>query len=147
MLVFRVEFRASLLSDRSEWYSHTGPYAGRPPNLGVDAYEWLDELCLEPHPCLSQDERRHPAPWNDRRLKKNLDILDIDFEEKRLCFGFPSLQKLSKWFNSDDRCYLHHCGFICMVYETDTMIPGSKQCVFDINNATPKRFLQLTKIY
>lgn len=149
MLVFRVEFGLSLLNENLQWCSNIGPYrAGAPENLGDDTAEWIDSLCMYPEPTLSADERRHPAPWEDSRLWKNLKALGIDFfEEEKLHFGFTSLQKLSHWFSSDDRYYLQRCGFICMVYETDTAIAGSKQCVFDIKNAIPIRFLELSKIY
>lgn len=148
MLVFRIEFSASILKyGYSKWCKHIGPYAGRPGYLPQDTLEWLDELCLEPNPCLLQDDKRHPSPSMDMRLQRNLDKANIDFEEHELCFGFPSLQKLSKWFDSDERCYLDACGFICIVYETDTMIPGNKQCVFDIHKSTPTRFIRLVDIY
>lgn len=148
MLVFRIEFRASIVKGKyNNWCKHIGPYAGRPEYLHQYTIEWLDELCLEPNPCLRQDDNRHPAPDDDLRLQKNLQKADIDYEEQKLCFGFPSLQKLSKWFDSNERCYLDACGFICIVYETDTMIPGSKQCVFDIHNSTPTRFIRLVDIY
>lgn len=138
MLVYRIELGVSLLDDEKRM-TNIGPYVTH--SIPDDIEYWLDLHNISPRVYITRDDSRHPAPWDDKRLMKNLENYR-DFH-----FGFTSLPKLSKWFNKHDRSHLHYRGFVCMVYETDTVYAGSKQCVFPLAKATPIKMIPLVEIY
>lgn len=143
MLVYRVELKASILSKYDGWCKQLGPYTGCVSDED-DLYEYLDIHGMEFGPNFSTSETRHPAPHEDERLMRNLKKHNTSYV--KYFFGFSSLQKLSKWFDSWEREILENQGYICMVYETDLLFAGNKQCVFS-KAATPIRFIPLSEIY
>ncbi|AOG16134.1 hypothetical protein B_008 [Cronobacter phage vB_CsaM_leB] len=143
MLVYRVELKASILSKYDGWCNQLGPYTGCVGDED-DLYEYLDIHGIEFGLNFGVSETRHPAPCEDLRLMRNLKKHGKNY--RSYIFGFSSLQKLSKWFDSWERQILENQGYICMVYETDLMFAGNKQCVFS-KAATPIRFIPLSEIY
>lgn len=147
MFVYRVEFGLSYIECRDEWASSVGPYRNY---CTSDTAIWLDQFnkSVEVWTASDVDKKRHPAPAKDERLVRNLESTGL---QSPLCkgkhFGFASLQKLSKWFNKYERETLHNAGYIVMVYETNEIYAGRRQCVFVKDNATPIRFIQLSEIY
>ncbi|URP85757.1 hypothetical protein ECW2_0079 [Enterobacter phage EC-W2] len=143
MLVYRVELKASILSKYDGWCKQLGPYTGCVMD-GGDLYEYLDIHGIEFGLNFGISETRHSSPNKDLRLMRNLEKHGKRYRD--YIFGFSSLQKLSKWFDKWERTILENQGYICMVYETDLLFAGNKQCVFS-KAATPIRFIPLSEIY
>lgn len=146
MLIYRIEFGVSFISC-DEWVKNSGPYHG---NCGdFDTWEWLDKNDRNVSIDFYYDEQRHPGPKTDQRLLRNMPNEDdsVKYDFSKFHFGFGSLQKLSHWFDSDLREYMHSCGFICMVYDAVDVIPGSKQSCFNLSTAKPVRMISLLDIY
>ncbi|QJI10815.1 hypothetical protein GuL6_009 [Buttiauxella phage vB_ButM_GuL6] len=147
MLVYRIELCVSTIKEINRnkltlWNRNVGPYVTQVFNNTT--LKWLENFYINPRPCISLDDARHPAPWEDDRLTRNLECRG-GFDG--LHFGFSSLPKLSKWFNKYERERLHNCGFVCMVYEVDKLYAGKAQCVFDLQRANLVNMLSLKEIY
>lgn len=144
MLVYRVELKASILCAYDGWRTKLGPYNGRIPDDEDGLYEYLDIHGIEFGLNFGWSADRHPAPCDDERLMRNLKKHDKTYYN--YMFGFSSRQKLAKWFDSWEREILENQGYICVVYETDLMFAGNRQCVFS-KSATPISFIPLSEIY
>lgn len=145
MIVYRIEFGCSFIGLSGKWQTKSGPYVNRSPS--VETSEWLDQFGLDPNICISQDDKRHPAPWNDGRLVLSLQKDGFDTDCRQFNYGFQSLPRLSRWFDKYDREYMYYKGFVCMVYEVDKLYPGKTQCVFDITTAKIVGMISLKEIY
>lgn len=145
MLVYRVELNVSVIRDqdcgKTYWTRNVGPYVTQV--MSIKTLKWLEQFYINPRPCVSIDDDRHPAPWEDLRLSRSLNGGGFN----GFHFGFASLPKLSKWFNKYERERLHNCGFVCMVYEVDRLYAGKSQCVFDMRRANLIDMLSLKEIY
>lgn len=144
MLVYRVELKASIFSSYDGWCKQLGPYNGYVSDDADELHVYLDIHGIEFGLNFSCSDERHIPPYDDERLMRNLAKHGKHY--RNYLFGFSSLQKLSKWFDSWEREILEHQGYICMVYETDLLFAGKTQCVFS-KAATPIRFIPLSEIY
>lgn len=69
----------------------------------------------------------HPSPWSD----------GISIPSHNFICGFDSISKLMAWFDPSDRKILQSKGFVMVVYQSDDVVHGYKQVMF--NRKTAKR--------
>jgi len=83
---------------------------------------------------LTNDAKRHPAPWKDPKLNWNTNAGGYD----RFFFGFSSLWSLRRWFRKNERQLLEWAGAVLRVYEVseEFVNVGRQQVVFIKEHAT-----------
>lgn len=151
MLVYRVELGFSHMDSFGGWNTHDGPYRGW---FTSETLDWLESIDAGTIFNPDVDPSKHPTPRKDPRLLRNVcNVRNKPLDQFDACdiiglyFGFGSVQKLSRWFDKWERQCLENAGYVCMVYDSEFVIPGSKQSVFDMSRSTPVRVIRLTDIY
>lgn len=165
MKVYRVELKASAVIFKHakskdgvpvvEKIVRMGPYQGT-SDLPANCCRWLNDHGLTVNPCFEFNESRHPDPFGDILLKRNIQkeyamdgFADFELKNHVLCnflYGFDSLKMLDAWFDEGIRAILHRSGYGVMVYEAKEVYVGSKQAVFEPNTAELVDMLQMTEI-
>lgn len=173
MLVYRVELKASAIMFKSrttdkpifnelrdaprksgkskelvggvkvESVTRMGPYCGS-RELPVNACRWLREHGLNPMVSFYYDEIRHPDPYEDVILRKNIEKgRQFTGSLSSLFYGFESIESLSRWFDFYIRDQLHRAGYAIMVYEAEEVYTGECQLVFNPETALPVKIIHL----
>lgn len=107
-------------------------------NTGEGIYASCNDNCFEIREIIKSEYGtcagpRHPTPYNDTLLDRNLTEMGLTASDCR--YGFSSEEQFRAWFPSDEMLKkFSDLGVQLVQYEVPTLIPGNSQACVPSNH-------------
>ncbi|AHY25257.1 hypothetical protein PS2_005 [Serratia phage PS2] len=156
MLIYRVEFRASVIEylrgiARYKKATNVGPYSNQGINFSQNcpnSFKALRKIGFLGFEHYGQHRKRHPAPQEDADLMTSMIERNERYNISEFHFGFGTINQFRSWFDIPNREMMQECGFYLAVYEVEEndVHLGSTQCVFRLEKAELVSYVELEDI-